>query len=347
YERLELRPARHVTVLTGPNAAGKTNALEAVSLACRGASFRRMAPADAVRWGSDIAVVEAVAEGENGPVTVRLEAPAAGRRRWSVNGKVKRSSADLAGLVPVVSFTPDDLGMVKGSADARRDALDALGSSLSAGYAKAVAEYGRVVRQRNALLRDENADRTAMVAWDERLAEAGGRLGALRLRLLARVVPAAAEAHSSVGGEALAVTYESTWAGGATEADELAARIRDGLRERQAEERARKATLTGPHRDDLAFSIGGHDARAFASQGQQRTAVLAWKMAEVAVVREVAARTPVLLLDDVMSELDAGRRDALTALLGEDTQALITTTNIGYFSSGLLDGAAIVEVGPA
>lgn len=347
YREFSLSPARNVTVLVGPNAAGKTNALEAVCLTCTGSSFRRMSPADAVSWGAERTIVELTAEGETGPVGVRLDIAADGSRGWQVNGKAKRSASALAGIVPVVSFTPEDLGLVKAGAEARREALDSFGAMLSEVYGRAVRDYGRTLRQRNALLKDDAQDDLQTGAWDERLVETGARLTDLRRRLVARLAPHASAAYAAVGGEEMALAYESrTDLPEALGAEATAGALARALSQRRAEERARRVTLVGPHRDDVAFSVSGRPARAFASQGQQRTAVLAWKLAQVAVVGEVAGRTPVLLLDDVMSELDEARREALTALVQTDVQALITTANLGYFSEGLLGQALVVEVAP-
>lgn len=347
YPEFRLAPARNVTVLVGPNAAGKTNALEAVCLSCTGSSFRRMSPADAVSWGAERATVEVEAEGEGGPVSLRLDVSSDGSRSWRVNGKQKRSASALAGIVPVVSFTPEDLGLVKAGAEVRRDSLDAFGSMLAASYGRAVREYGRTLRQRNALLREGTEDDLQAGAWDDRLVETGARLTDLRRRLLARLEPHAVEAYAAVGGEDLAISYVSRTAlPEAHGAESVAGALRAALSERRTEERVRRTTLVGPHRDDVGFSVSGRDARAFASQGQQRTAVLAWKLAQVAVVREVAGKTPVLLLDDVMSELDEARREALTVLVQTDVQAFITTANLGYFSEALLGSALVVEVGP-
>lgn len=346
----EFMPGPGVTVLTGRNAAGKTNALEAIALVTSGASFRRSEWRDLVRQGRDVAAVTMAAEGETGRVDVALQVSIDNTRTWTINGKTRRSGAGLARLVPSVVFTPDDLQLVKGSADVRRAALDSLGAALSEAYARSVKEYARSVRQRNALLREEGGSVSELGVWDQRVAELGGRLTASRGRLLARLAPMAAAAMKEVSGEGFSVSYEDKAGLGddvvnGAEAGPIAESIIRALEARRAEELARGVTLVGPHRDDIILRIGQSGSRTMASQGQQRTAVLAWKLAEVALVREVTGRRPVVLLDDVMSELDEARREALTVLAGSGNQTIITTTNLGYFSDPLLAGAAVVEVG--
>jgi len=257
----------------------------------------------------------------------------------------------VAGLLPSVVFTPDDLDMVKGPSERRRSSIDDLGEQISATYGSLRRDYAKVVKQRNALLRDGGREAHSAV-WEERLVALGSSLLAHRERLLARVMACAAEAYAGMAdGEPLTWVYadrsglpEGREPGGLTQ-QQAAAAMREALEQRRAEESRRLVTLVGPHRDDIVFFVGGREARVFASQGQQRTVALAWKLAEVQIVHEVLRRRPVLLLDDVMSELDAERRSALSSLVTADTQTFVTTTNLGYFSPELLEGATIVELG--
>lgn len=348
YTSLDVEPAPGLTVFAGPNASGKTNVIEAIQLVTSTRSFRRPRFEDLVRWGADEARVRlAAAEGER-RLETELTVDSAGQRAYKVNGQSKRRHSEVAGLLPSVVFTPDDLEMVKGPAERRRSAIDDLGEQLSPVYGSLRRDYGRVVKHRNALLK-EGAPAGEMDPWDHQVASLGARLVSHRYRLLERVMSAAAEDYAAMAaGEELGYTYADrcglhTCDPGDTDAVEEA--IRAEIARRHQEERRRATTLAGPHRDDIVFSVGGRDARAFASQGQQRTVALAWKLAEVRVVGEVLRRDPVLLLDDVMSELDADRRASLSELVSTEIQTFVTTTNTSYFSSGMLERALVVPIG--
>lgn len=351
YSHLELRPDERMTVFVGPNAAGKTNAIEAIQLVTAARSFRRPRWEDLVRWGADEARVRMSADGETGPVEVTLDVTAAGQWTFLVNGQAKRRVSDVAGLVPSVTFTPDDLDLAKGPAESRRAALDDLGEQLSAAYGAVRRDYAKVVRHRNALLKEPNTPDAEIAPWDQQMIALGSKLLVHRTRLLKRVAGRTAEIYAELAaGERLTMEYVSklgleadAWSR-ETLADEVAAAFAAELERRASDERARRVSLVGPHRDDVEFAIEGRGARSFGSQGQQRTIALAWKLAEVRVVEDVARREPVLLLDDVMSELDEDRRRALTDVVRRDVQTFVTTTNLGYFEPEMLEAASIVEL---
>jgi DNA replication and repair protein RecF len=348
YERFTLEPSETLTVLVGPNAAGKTNVIEAIQLVTAARSFRRPEFSDVLRWGMERARVSLRAEDGPRLLEVTLEIDAEGRRTYSANGEVRRRHSDVAGLLPSVVFTPDDLGMVKGPAERRRAAIDDLGEQLSSTYGSLRRDYGRAVRQRNTLLKD-GVFGAEMDVWDEQVASLGARLVLHRTGLLERLMEHAALRYAEMSdGETLSYSYADR-CGLATcrtlESSEVASAIRAEMERRRGEERRRLVTLVGPHRDDIVLEVGGKDARSFASQGQQRTIALAWKLAEVAVVRDVLRREPVLLLDDVMSELDADRRAALSELVASQIQTVVTTTNTGYFTDDMLEKALVVRIG--
>ena len=242
--------------------------------------------------------------------------------------------------------------MVKRGAIERRTALDDFGVQLSARYADLASAYGRCVSQRNALLKETWCCREMLGAWNESLSRAGSALLVHRLALLDRLSGHVCDAYGRVAsGEPAGVSYVSTLGDlpRIEDRDELRGwayeHMLSALDERADEEIRRGVTLVGPHRDEIEFSVAGRSARSFASQGQQRTLVLAWKVAEVAVARDILGTAPLLLLDDVMSELDAGRRGAFLQLIGDDIQTVITTTNLGYFTDDLLDRAKVVSMG--
>jgi len=347
YERLTLEPAPGLTVLVGPNAAGKTNVIEAIQLVTAARSFRRPEYSDLIRWGASQARVAMRAEEQVRLLEVELRVDEVGGRTYLVNGQTRRRHSEVAGLLPSVVFTPDDLALAKGPAERRRAAIDDLGEQLSPTYGSLRRDYGKVVRQRNALLR-EGAPGPSLAAWDEQLVSLGSRLLVHRLGLLERTMSHAVRRYADMtGGETLGYTYADRCGIGECSSlgpAEAAEAIKAELAARSRDERTRSVTLVGPHRDDITLRVDGRDARSFASQGQQRTIALAWKLAEVEMVEEVLRRKPVLLLDDVMSELDAERRAALSEVVASEIQTVVTTTTIGYFSAETLEKAKIVDI---
>ncbi len=351
YTHWEMTPDSALTVLVGPNAIGKTNIIEAIQLIATGSSFRNPRWEEIVRWDAPSASISMTAEGDGSHVEVELQVDTTGAHTWRVGGSVKKRIADACRFIPVIAFTPDDLALVKGPADQRRSALDALGDQLSTTYSALRRDYGRVVRQRNTLLR-EGAAGADLEPWDEQLIRLGSRLHVHRRRLARQISVEATEIYTHLaGGESMDVRFSDRCGlvgddlSVEISSEEADAALRAEVYRRRADERARGVSLVGPHRDDITFLVGGRDARSFASQGQQRTIALAWKWAEVIVVTRILNKTPVLLLDDVMSELDEARRGALTDLVQRDVQTFITTTTTGYFDPSLLKAARVVTLG--
>ena len=354
FSHATLELSSGVTILVGRNAAGKTNLIEALQLLTSGRSFRRPTPAELVRTGHSSARMELVVEGDGRHIDLACEV-VAGKRQFVRNGKRCRASG-VRGVLPSVLFCPDDLDMVKRSARLRREALDTFGIQLNEQYAQLVSSYERIVEQRNTLLRTYGGDPGVLAAWDEALVQTGVSLMMHRTALLARVRAHLIEAYRGIAEhEELDVRYvpsisdEEVPVGmeGAVPFDR--ATVTDLFWQRlgaaRDDELRRGMTLVGPHRDEIRFTIDGRDARTFASQGQQRSLVLAWKVAEVQVTRDILGAPPLLLLDDVMSELDAARRHAFLAFIQEEIQTVITTTNLGYFSDDVLRRARVVTVG--
>lgn len=346
YSAFEIEPDSRLTVLVGHNAVGKTNAIEAIQLVTAGESFRRPQWAELVRWGAVEARVALHAEGEGRVLETELTVSADGRRVYRVNGKVRRRIAEVAGIIPCVTFTPDDLRMVKDSADKRRAAIDGVGDQLSPAYLTARMEYERVVRQRNALLKVPSGDEAVLEALTQRLVAHGASFSGHRKRLFHRIAEKMSDIYATLSpGEKLEATYVASWdRSGVSGPGDPAEKMASELARRTSEERARGLTLVGPHRDEVVFTIGGREARAFGSQGQTRTIALAWKLAEVAVVTEIAGQPPLLLLDDVMSELDETRRHALASFVGAAAQTFVTTTNLGYFEEEMIRRARVIQI---
>lgn len=345
YDWFTIEPDPELTILVGPNAAGKTNVIEAIELLTAAESFRRPSWGDVIRWGAEEARLELRAVGDGRVLDTVMSANLAGRRTYEVNGKVRRRVSEVAGIIPCVVFTPDDLRIVKDAADRRRSAIDGVGDQLSPAYRSARVEYERILKHRNSLLRDEAREAEMLELWTGRLIDSGTSFSGHRRRLFERLSARMSEVYRTLsGGESLTAVYQPSWVGHAASAEEPTDAMREALRRRQREEMGRGTTLVGPHRDDVLFAIDGRDARTFASQGQQRTIALAWKLAEVGVITEIGGQPPVLLLDDVMSELDEARRHALAKFVGDAAQTFVTTTNLGYFDEDLVRRALVVQL---
>ena len=368
YSRLQLDGLQHLVVLVGQNAVGKTNIIEAIQLLTAGESFRKPNWTEVVSWDADAAVIRAelVDVDANRSITHKMQV-AQGKRTYEVNGKKKPSTA-VHGTCPSVLFIPDHLQMVKASSAARRDALDSLAVQLWKNYAALKSDYAMALKQRNLLIKSEVHDGPLFESWDESLAVNGARLCVNRMRLFARLAAHMERIYPQlVPDEALTCVYVPSWMRFADDGrqlgdvpsaadvedaasacdmsvDEVQAVLMEWSGKLAAQELSRKTSLIGPHKDEIVFFLKGRNARLFASQGQQRTIVLAWKLAEVELVREISGADPVLLLDDVMSELDANRRDALTEFIDRSTQTFVTTTNLGYFSDELLQRAQVIHL---
>jgi len=345
-----------------PNAAGKTSLLEAIVLLAWGRSHRTSADGELVRWGTELARVEArvwsadAAPDVSETVEVALVRTATGgaRKRIRVNG-VNRVAAAVVGVLRTVLFAPEDMLLVTGSPSLRREALDRLAGQRSPAYTRDLATYGRALQQRNGLLRrirEEQATRSELRFWDATLLEAGGAVLAERKRLLEALAGPIAAAHAEIAPDEaaagrLGIRY-------ATNAPPLPGESpRDALARRLAETADKEVwngtTLVGPHRDDLVFVLDERPLSTFASRGQQRTAILAFKLAELDLLTAQDGHPPLLLLDDVFSELDPERRAHLVRRISELPQAFVTTTTLEDIDPALrsVGTAWAVVAGPA
>jgi DNA replication and repair protein RecF len=338
YREAALRFPPGVTVVRGANAQGKTSLLEAVAWAATGSSFRGVRDSALVRAGCETAIVRAeVAEGDR-VLLLEAEIHAVGRNRVRLNRQPVTRARDRAEFVRVTVFAPDDLQLVKGGPAGRRDYLDDLLVAVAPRYAGVRSDYERVLRQRNALLRAgiRNADdRTTLEVFDGQLAQTGAALAEGRLRLLGRLEPLVRTAYAELAGDdqVVGTAYESAWwsegSGNGADGDADASGAREqalirALHERRRAELERRVTLAGPHRDEWRLQIDALDSRVHSSQGEQRTLALALRIAGHRLTTDVLGSPPVLLLDDVFSELDERRAGALLAHL-DDGQTIVTT----------------------
>jgi len=331
---VELSP--HTTVLAGANGQGKTNFLEACFLLCTLRALRAQKLSELVRFGAAQTAVTGWFALPGGVRQVAVSV-ADGKRSAHVDGKLVRDPDELFGGLAVVAFTPDDLALVKGGPEGRRRLLDRAVQNRHPAQLTDARDYLRALRSRNQLLR-QGAPQALHEAFEEPLALLGARLRVRRERLLAEMREHAARAFAEVArGEApLRLTYLA--AGRDSDAlgveasehgeDALAAALLAALRRRLPRDRERGYTSVGPHADDLSLALGDRPARLFASQGQARAVVLAFKIGEIENLRRVQGRAPLLLLDDVSSELDPQRNEFLMHYLGAlQGQVVLTTTD--------------------
>ena len=326
------------TVLLAPNGTGKTSVLEAVGYLGTGRSFRGATRETMIRNGAEDAYVRATVRTDGAEVLIEAQLSRAGRSRIQVNRQPARTRRDLADAVAVTTFAPEDVSLVRGAPGGRRDVLDDALALLDVRAGALLEDVARVLRQRGALLRQvrgrlDAAASSTLDVWDERLAELGDELAARRAGLVDELAPPVGELYRRLSADDAPVgaTYAGSWTGPLAEA--LAVARPDDVR--------RGVSTVGPHRDDVALSISGRDARTQASQGEQRSLALAIRIAVHHLVTESRRRPPLLLLDDVFSELDAGRAQRLLELLPPG-QAILTTAVAP--PEGLV-AADIVDVG--
>ena len=361
YARQELDLEPGPILLLGQNAQGKTNLLEAVFLLATGRSERADADADYIAWSvrddlQPYARISGTAQREAGDVGVEVavlgRAGAKGlvaSKRFKLNGVPKRAS-DVIGAITAVLFTTDDMELVKGAPSGRRRYLDVMLSQIDHHYLRALQRYTKVITQRNALLKriqDGAAQAAELAYWDEELSRDGAAILTTRAAAVAQLADGASVVHARLSGEReqFALTYQprfiDTWPPdriieSGTHA--VAAALLDKLHATHARDIAAGITLTGPHRDDLSMTLGGESAASFASRGQQRTAALALRLAEARLLYERGGERPILLLDDVLSELDESRRASVLAAIDAD-QVWITSPDHDRFDTAFVSAA--------
>ncbi len=383
YVRLEIDLPPHITILQGNNAQGKTNFLEAIYYLATATSPRAQNDSQVIYWLADEDVLpyarlvgQVSKGGESLQVEITLMKAKNGnsqvetiQKSIRVNG-VNRRVSELIGTIPVVLFLPQDIQIVDGSPSHRRRYLNALLCQVDPRYYRDLQKYGRVVFQRNHLLRrlrERRQDAEQLAFWDRQMSEAGAYILERRLRLVSRLNEVVVDIHPDLTGrqEHLRLSYVSTLdlskppraEGGLQLAMSLDASedavptlpyirqlFEEQLAARRGEEIGRGTTLLGPHRDDLRFLVNSVDMTVYGSRGQQRTTALSAKLAEVEWLRQEVGEMPILLLDDMVSELDPDRRNYLLATLARADQVVVTTTDTEGFSPEFLQDARLFQV---
>ena len=333
-------------IFAGANAQGKTNFLEAVYLLASGRSSRTNQENELIAWTADNArahgdFASAIRGHFAMQVTLGRRVSADGERTGGVQKRLKvndvtRSMADIAGLVPVVLFLVEDLEIIRGEPVRRRSFLDLDLSTMSRTYGWALRQYTRILEQRNRLLKDireGQAGAEDLYPWNEQLISFGSRIMEMRLRFIEQLNQVSLSTYQGLtnSSQGLTIEYRREWGDRtvcASNRQQFSEVLAEAIADSQTEEIRRGSSLVGPHRDDLHFYIDEKDLRHYGSQGEQRTAALALRVSEFNLQSQLVGESPVLLLDDILSELDKTRRAALLDHLAPVAQVIVTTTDV-------------------
>jgi DNA replication and repair protein RecF len=324
YSALEIDLQTGNSIFIGENGEGKTNIIESVIYLSLLESHRVSTDQPLVKLGQERAYVRAKTESDDGrDLLVELEINPQRANRAQINKQPVRSQREILGLVNTTHFSPEDLDLVRGDPSERRRFLDHLLIQNSPKYAGIIADYERAVRQRNSLLKTR-APKQSLEPWDEHLIDFGSQLIEGRLALLGKLEPHLKDAYQRISKKKeFSVTYRSAINNLSTDRDSNREILRERLREVSDSERERGVTLAGPHRDDLDLKLDQNLVKGFASHGESWSAALALKLSSYLLLCE-EGKKPILILDDVFSELDQSRREQLTELAGTAAQTLIT-----------------------
>jgi DNA replication and repair protein RecF len=339
YEEQQVEFDSGVNVFVGENGQGKTNALEAIYLLAVGKSHRTSKDQDLIRHGNDHSVVGAVVTTGQREIKLQVEFGVAGKKA-QVNGVLQTKMTQFVGRFQVVLFAPEDLQLVKGGPALRRRFIDMELGQTHARYLHHLSQYQRTLQQRNALLKQPTLDSDYLAAFDEQLIQHGCEVIRRRQRFIAQMREIARDIYREISDEReqFDLRYHSSVApslGMDAEEADLASAFRSQLRAKQAADLHLGYTSVGPHRDDLGLFLDDRPVQSFASQGQQRTIALSLRLAEIELIRREVGEYPVLLLDDVLSELDDSRQKNLLLSMSDKVQTIVTTTGLYHLAERL------------
>jgi DNA replication and repair protein RecF len=355
YGTLRIEPGAGLNIFVGRNAQGKSNLLESLYILATSKSSRAGKDTELVRFGAAAARITAdVLRDKNSDIEIEMALSQTEKKAARINGVKHTRLSEVIGQLNAVLFDSGDLEIIRGEPSVRRRFLDLEIAQTSPRYVLALGSYRKTLEQRNRLLRDlrdgriPGSARDSLPAWNEGLAQHGARLIERRRLFLERLAQLAAETHRTLSDERddLQVTYLPSFPlDGLTEAPAIQGRFLEELAQVAGEEAARGTTVRGPQRDDIAFLVNGQDCRLFGSQGQQRTVALSLKLAERQLIEELVGEPPLLLLDDVLSDLDDARRGLLFDLTARaGSQTFLSCTNLRAFAPAVLERAAVYSV---
>jgi len=352
---LQIEPHEGLNVFVGRNAQGKSNLLESLYILATSKSTRAAKDTELIRFEQPAARIHAqVQRARTIDIDIELTLSQTEKKAARINGVRHTRLAEVIGQVNAVLFDSGDLEIIRGEPSVRRRFLDLEIAQTSPRYVHALGAFRKALEQRNRLLRDLRDGRTggdaraSLPAWNEQLAQHGARLVERRRLFLDRLARLAEAVHQTLSDKRdhLEIVYQPSFTlGDAAEADAIQALFLDALDSVAPDELMRGTTLRGPQRDDVLFTVNGQDCRAFGSQGQQRTVALSLKLAERQLIEELVGEPPLLLLDDVLSDLDDARRRLLFDLTAQaGSQTFLSCTNLRAFSKGVLERAAVYDV---
>ncbi|MHB1315103.1 MAG: DNA replication/repair protein RecF [Christensenellales bacterium] len=324
YKKAVFVPGDKITILAGENAQGKTNLLEAAYLCCTARSHRTNKDADLIRFEEPFARVKLEGEKSTGSIEIDYIIQRNGKKGIRINGKSIAKLSSLMGLMNAVMFSPEDLLLLKQGPALRRRFMDMGLSQINPSYFFALNEYNRALLQRNQLIKKQDNAINTLDIWEEQLAQHGNIIMELRRKFIDRLEESAKGIYKNLssGKERLHLSYQPNTTD-----------ILETLHNTRAQDMKRGITSAGPHRDDLACWVNEKDARVYASQGQQRSIALSLKLAQLKIMEETTGETPILLLDDVLSELDTSRQAAMFETIS-GAQTIITCTNAQQLTGG-------------
>ena len=356
---LELGELKNLNIIYGSNAEGKTNIIEGIELLSSLSSFRNPKTNQLINENALTAHISIDIEDKKRELSLLCDI-SNGSRKYFLNGN-HRSISELKGIIPCVCFTPDDLNLAKGSFSIRRNSLDNLGSQISKNYYTIKKDYEKLLRYKNCLLKEEASD-SLILSVNDTLVICGAQLIYYRFSLFKKMYPEISSYYKNIsqGKEEFQGQYKFSW--DILNQKEFESLVLDVKSDKQIQrlqieeqlsytlsdflqvEKDKKRSIIGPHADRIEFSLNKKPIEIYGSQGQQRCLVLAFKMAETKVIENSLSQKPLLLLDDVMSELDEQRRNCLMQFFKEDIQTFITTTNLSYFQERDLKEAHLVKL---
>lgn len=350
YQSVDTDFSPQINVLIGANAQGKTNLLESVYALALARSHRTNNDRDLIRFGSEFARVDGTVVRSTGPVKLGLVVSKQGKRA-RINGRDAPRLSQYLGKLNVILFAPEDLNLVKGSPALRRRFIDMEFGQMSAKYLYNLAQYKVTLKQRNAYLKQlkygQARDTVYLDVLTEQLAQFGAAVAVARAELLANMGQFAGVIHHDItrGGEELQLRYETQIDDQALQSEEATTKdILAQYQQARSRELDQGTTLVGPHRDDIEFIVNDRNVAVYGSQGQQRTAALAVKLAEIDLMKQETGEYPVLLLDDVLSELDDSRQTHLLKAIQDKVQTFLTTTSLDGIAREIIQAPNVLRV---
>lgn len=349
YVNFTVQLSEGLNFIIGKNAAGKTNILEAIYFLENGRSHRTNISQELVNWNEEFAVVKSAVRRLERELLVEASISKIGAKQLKINGIASKKEKIRARPVVTVIFTPDHLKIVKEMPENRRAYLDEILEKVKPDYAYWRQHYSKILKQRNILLKKVFVGKMksdVIDYWDKQLVGAGTRITIARRDIINKLEERADQAYKQIteSDNSFSLLYENQLLQEGLRDSDLENRYLLLLGEKRKAEIERGQTLVGPHRDDMGIFAAGVDLRTFGSQGEQRSASLALKMAELSIITELTKDYPILLLDDVMSELDRSRREALLKNIKDEIQVIITSTNVEYLKEMDIKDANIIKI---